>query len=90
MWRVTRPPETFTSCSTEVRIVCFFRKKLIKSEVILGKTENNTKNTCEILASVETSWPRKDTHYKIHENSVFCVFPIFYQSNIALHALFIF
>ena len=48
--------ELFSPGSTEGRIVPFFRKFLIKSEVIPRKT-GKTKKTCEILPSVEPPWP---------------------------------
>ena len=53
----TRPPELIKTRSTEDRIVPFFRKILITSEVIPRKTGKTQINTCEILASVEPRWP---------------------------------
>ena len=82
--------ELFTNPSTEGRNVLFFRKKVIKSEVIPRKTGKTHKNTCGILASVEAAWPPNKKLQNLRKWSVFSFFPIFYQSNIALNALFIF
>ena len=59
IWRVARPMELFSTRSTAGKIVSFFMKILIKSEVIPRKTGKTQKNTCGILPSVERWWPPK-------------------------------
>ena len=82
--------ELIATRSTAGRIVSFFMQILIKSEVIPRKTGKTHKNTCEILASVEPPWPPNKKLQNSRKRGVFSFFPIFYQSNIALNALFIF